>query len=60
MLINFRQLIKTTPYNKNEDLTMRRLQHIIHKAELERDEADLLHGIIKASLKQINKANLDE
>lgn len=60
LLNNFRQLIKTTPYNKNEDLTMRRLQHIIHKAELERDEADLLHGIIKASLKQINKANLDE
>lgn len=32
--------------NKNEVRVIRRLQHILHKAELEREEVDLLHGIL--------------
>ena len=33
--------------HKNMSRVMRRLQKILHKAELEREEADLLHGIFK-------------
>lgn len=32
--------------NKNEVRVVRHLQHILHKAELEREEVDLLHGIL--------------
>lgn len=34
-------------YHKNEERVMRRLQKILHRADLEREEADLLHGIFK-------------
>ena len=41
-------LIKTDYYkNKNPDRVQRRLQKIIHKADLEREEIDLLRGILK-------------
>lgn len=33
--------------HKNMERVMRRLQKIIHKADLEREEADLLHGMLK-------------
>lgn len=33
--------------NKNKERTLRRLQRILHKADLEREEADLLHGAFK-------------
>ena len=41
-------LIKTDYYkNKNADRVQRRLQKIIHKANLEREDIDLLRGILK-------------
>lgn len=32
--------------NKNAERTLRRLQYILHKANLEREDVDLLHGIL--------------
>lgn len=40
--------------NKNKSRTLRRLQHILHKAELEREDADLLHGILKQIKQGLN------
>lgn len=40
--------------NKNEIRTLRRLQNILHKAELEREETDLLNGILKQIKHRLN------
>ncbi len=50
-------LITTNYYkNKNSERVLRRLQHILHKANLEREDADLLHGIFnKISANLIGK-----
>lgn len=55
LLENFRLFINKIEFTKNEALTMRRLQHILHKAHLEREEADLLHGILKFANKTVIK-----
>jgi len=56
LLTNFEGLINSSGFNKNNELTIRRLQQILHKADLERDEADLLHGIIRSANKAIQGA----
>lgn len=45
--------------SKNQIRTMRRLQQIIHKADLEKDEADLIHGMLN-SLKKHLKGEINE
>ena len=40
--------------NKNMDRTQRNLQNIINKANLERDEVDLLRGILSKIDKNLN------
>lgn len=55
LLASLDQIMTTTKYyqHKNKDRVLRRLQKILHKADLEREEADLLHGVlnkIKTSL----------
>lgn len=48
-------MIKSKFYeNKNSDRIKRRLQNILHKSELEREEADLLHGILKQILNNLS------
>ena len=49
LLANLDNLLVLSNYytNKNSDRVRRRLQKILHKANLEREEADLLHGILK-------------
>ncbi len=43
------EVLKKTNYykHKNETRIVRHLQHIIHKANLERDEVDLIRGILR-------------
>lgn len=42
-------------YNaKNEERVLRRIQNILHKAELTREETDLLHGIFNKITKELN------
>lgn len=41
--------------NKNMERVMRRLQKILHKADLEREEADLLHGMFKKIRQKLDK-----
>lgn len=41
--------------HKNPERTLRRLQNVFHKAELEREEADLLHGIIRQIRRKIQE-----
>lgn len=49
LLTNLDKIMQQTEYytKKNPERIMRRLQKILHKADLEREEADLLHGIFK-------------
>lgn len=44
-------------HTKNRERTLRRLQQILHKANLAREDADLLHGIIKKFERQISSIN---
>lgn len=48
LLSNCKELLATTHYARNIDLTLRRIQQIIHKADLLRDEANLLQGLLRA------------
>ncbi|MBX9598423.1 MAG: RNA methyltransferase [Burkholderiales bacterium] len=49
LLASLDKIMQQTEYytKKNPERIMRRLQKILHKADLEREEADLLHGIFK-------------
>ncbi len=49
LLAHLDQILSKIDYykNKNSERVQRRLQKIIHKAELEREEIDLLRGILK-------------
>jgi tRNA/rRNA methyltransferase len=53
LLTNFTNLIQLSGLNKTPELTIRRLQQILHKAKLERNEADLLHGIVRSAQRAI-------
>lgn len=57
LLDSFEQLFAVTNFlkNKNVERTITRLQRILHKADLEREEADLLHGILKKSTIMLGK-----
>ncbi len=49
ILNHLETILKLADYkNKDNKRTRRRLQNILHKAKLERDEVDLLRGILKA------------
>lgn len=49
VLANFDEILTNVDYysQKNVERTLRRLQNIFHKAELEREDVDLLHGMFK-------------
>lgn len=49
ILNHLQQILTSIDYykNKNSEITGRRLQNIIHKANLERDEVDLIRGILR-------------
>lgn len=49
LLSSFDEILTKAGYypQKNVERTLRRLQNIFHKAELEREDADLLHGMFK-------------
>ena len=40
--------------NKNEELTLRRINNIFHKADLTNEEVDLLNGMLKKIEKSIH------
>jgi rRNA methylase len=49
LLENLQTTLTAVEFDKHKNMkrVMRRLQKIIHKADLEREEADLLHGMLK-------------
>ncbi len=57
LLNSLDQIMQQTDYytNKNSSRVLRRLQKILHKADLEREEADLLHGILNSIKKTGDK-----
>lgn len=59
LLASFDNVLDITNFyaHKNEERITRRLQHILHKAELEREEVDLLHGMLKKIKSAIGNNN---
>lgn len=54
VLIHMERLLNLAGYrNRNSNLTRRRLQHILNKANLEREEVDLLRGMLKTIEKNL-------
>ena len=49
LLENIQATLRAVEFDQHKNMSrvMRRLQKILHKAELEREDADLLHGIFK-------------
>ena len=49
LLHNWQETLNAVEFDKHKNMerVMRRLQQILHKADLEREEADLLHGMFK-------------
>ncbi len=57
LLQNFTELFALTDFlkNKNPERTIGRIHRILHKADLEREDADLLHGILNKTKNALKK-----